>query len=60
MVTTAFDYKVDGRIGDDFKVVLKDIDGNPLVDKPVQIGFNGVVYNEKNGLVTDENGSVKL
>ncbi|WP_295615589.1 Ig-like domain-containing protein [uncultured Methanobrevibacter sp.] len=60
MATTAFDYNVDDRVGEYFRVVLKDSEGNALVNKPVQIGFNGVVYNEKNGLVTDENGSVKL
>ena len=27
---------------------------------PMQIGFNGVIYDEKNGIVTDENGTAKL
>ena len=26
----------------------------------MQIGFNGVIYDEKNGIVTDENGTAKL
>ncbi|ADC46190.1 adhesin-like protein [Methanobrevibacter ruminantium M1] len=56
METTAIDTKVDGRIGKYFNVILKDSEGNILANKPIQIGFNGKVYNR----TTDENGSAKL
>ncbi|OWT33203.1 hypothetical protein BGI41_03635 [Methanobrevibacter sp. 87.7] len=45
-----------GERGGYFKVTLKDVNGNVLANKPVSIGFNGVVYK----LVTDENGVAKL
>ena len=56
METITVDAKVDGRIGKYFNVILKDIDGNVLANKPIQIGFNGKVYNR----TTDENGSARL
>ena len=56
MNTTAIDVNVDGRIGEYFYVTLKDINGNPLANKPVQIGFNGVIYNR----TTNESGRVRL
>ena len=56
MTTTAVDTKADGRIGEYFIITLKDKNGNALANKPVQIGFNGVVYDR----VTDENGTAKL
>ena len=48
--------KDDGRIGEYFYVKLVDANGNPLVNKSVQIGFNGKVYNR----TTNETGEVKL
>ena len=56
METIAVNTKVDGRVGKYFKVILKDIDGNVLANKFIQIGFNGKVYNK----TTDENGSARL
>ena len=56
MTTTAVDTKADGRIGEYFIITLKDKNGNALANKPVQIGFNGVVYDR----VTDENGTARL
>ncbi|WP_143744780.1 carboxypeptidase-like regulatory domain-containing protein [Methanobrevibacter sp. 87.7] len=55
MTQKAVDF-YDGERGGYFNTVLKDQDGNVLVNKPVNIGFNGVVYN----LVTDENGVARL
>ncbi|OWT32425.1 hypothetical protein BGI41_07725 [Methanobrevibacter sp. 87.7] len=52
-------YAVDfynGERGGYFTVTLKDQNNNTLSNKPVQIGFNGVIYN----LTTDENGIAKL
>lgn len=60
MVTTAVDGKTDGRIGKYFTFKLKDSKGNPIANTPMQIGFNGVIYNAKNGIVTDKNGEAKL
>ena len=51
---------VDGRVGDWFTWTLKDSNGKPMANTPMQIGFNGVVYDEKDGIVTDENGVAKL
>jgi parallel beta-helix repeat protein len=56
MNTVAVDTTTDGRVGDYFKVTLKDGDGNILVDKDIQIGFNGKIYNK----TTDENGQAQL
>ena len=56
MTTVSVDSTVDGRVGEYFKIILTDTDGNILADKPVQIGFNGKIYNR----TTDENGSAKL
>ncbi len=55
MVTTAV-AKADGRVGEYFYVRLTDDKGKALADKPIKIGFNGVVYNR----TTDANGSAKL
>ena len=52
--------KMDGRVGEWFTWTLKDSNGNPMANVPMQIGFNGVVYDEKNGIITDENGTAKL
>ena len=56
MTTTAVDTKSDGRIGEYFIITLKDSTGKAIANKPVQIGFNGVVYDR----VTDDNGQAKL
>ena len=60
MTTTAIDYYKDGRVGQWFKWRLVDANGNPLANTPMEIGFNGVVYNATNGIVTDKNGYAKL
>ena len=60
MVTTAVDNKADGKVGEYFIWRLVDQDNVPITNTPMQIGFNGVVYDEKNGIVTDENGYAKL
>ncbi|WP_458454812.1 Ig-like domain-containing protein [Methanobrevibacter sp.] len=56
MTTTAVDVDTDGRIGKYFYITLKDKNGNLLKNKPVQIGFNGKVYDR----ITDNNGQAKL
>ncbi|ADC47500.1 adhesin-like protein [Methanobrevibacter ruminantium M1] len=56
MTTTAFDYRIEGRIGKYFYFQLVDEDGNPLANKNVCIGFNGVKYNR----TTNETGWTKL
>ena len=55
MTTTAV-ASADGRIGEYFKVTLKDSNGTAIANKPIKIGFNGRVYDR----ITDENGSAKL
>ena len=61
MQTKAVDPKADGRIGEWFYFTLKDVNGNPIANTPMEIGFNGVVYTyEKDGICTDENGVAKL
>ncbi|MGN1363678.1 MAG: C1 family peptidase [Methanobrevibacter sp.] len=52
---TAVDFYY-GERGNYFNVVLKDSHGNFLINKPVSIGFNGVVYN----LVTGVGGVARL
>ena len=56
MTTYAFDSNLDGRIGKYFEVKLTDEAGNPLANKPIQIGFNGKIYNR----TTNETGGAKL
>ena len=56
MVTTAINTNIEGRVGKYFEVNLTDSNGNPLKDKKVQIGFNGVVYDR----TTNATGGVKL
>ena len=60
MVTTAVDQATDGRVGEYFNFKLTDSEGNPIVGVPMQIGFLGVVYDEKYGIITDENGIARL
>ena len=55
-MTTYAVAKEDGRIGEYFKVTLKDSEGNPLANKPIQIGFNGKVYDK----TTDNDGKAEL
>ena len=59
MNTTAVS-PLDSRTGEWFIWRLVDGDGNPIANTPMKIGFNGVIYDEKNGMVTDENGFAKL
>ena len=56
MTTVTVNEKIEGKIGKDFVVLVKDGNGNPLINKSVQIGFNGKVYD----LTTDDKGYVKL
>lgn len=56
MTTTAVDVSTDGRAGKYFHITLKDKQGKILANKPIQIGFNGNVYDR----VTDANGQAKL
>ena len=56
MTTTAVDVDTDGRIGKYFYITLQDKNGNLLKNKPVQIGFNGVVYDR----TTDNDGKARL
>lgn len=51
----AIDVKA-GEKGGYFKAQLVDASGNPMVNKTVQIGFNGVVYTK----ITNESGWVQL
>ena len=53
--TYAVDFAL-GERGGYFKFRLVDENGNPLANKPVQIGFCGVVYNR----VTDSDGNAQL
>ena len=55
-MTTFAVAKADGRVGEYFKVTLKDENGTILANKPIKIGFNGKVYDR----TTDENGSARL
>ena len=51
----------DGRTGDYFYFNLTDINGKPIANAPMQIGFNGKVYDyEHNNISTNENGTAKL
>ena len=60
MSTTAIG-PTDGRTGEYFYFNLTDADGNPIANTPMQIGFNGKVYDyEHNNMSTDENGTAKL
>ena len=56
MNTVAVNQKIEGRAGKYFYVNLTDINGKPLANKTVQIGFNGAIYNR----TTNETGGVKL
>ena len=61
MVTTTVDMALDGRVGEWFKFTLVDEDGNPIPNTPMEIGFNGKIYNAENeGVITDENGTAQL
>ena len=56
MNTTAFDSKIEGRVGEYFSFQLLDEYGKPLSGKQVFIGFNGVKYNR----TTNETGEARL
>ena len=60
MVTQTIDTKIDGRNGEYFCFTLKDGNGIPMPNTPMKIGFNGVIYDEEDGIVTDENGTARL
>ena len=60
MTTVAVDTINDRGTGKYFYWKLTDIDGNPIANVPMKIGFNGVVYDYRNGISTDENGTAKL
>ena len=60
MQTIAVDYYNDGRVGEYFKWRLIDANGNPMANVPMQIGFNGIIYDQKDGIVTDEDGWAQL
>ena len=61
MVTTAVDMGLDGRVGEWFNFTLVDGEGNPIPNMPMEIGFNGKIYNyENDGIITNENGTAQL
>ena len=61
MNTKAIAPGIDGNSGEFFYFTLKDANGLPIANTPMQIGFNGVVYTyEKDGICTDEIGTAKL
>ena len=61
MTTTAVSPADGGKTGEYFIWRLIDANGKPLANTPMEIGFNGVIYNyEKDGIITDENGYAKL
>lgn len=60
LYTTAVDYYNDGRVGEYFKWKLEDADGNALPNVQMKIGFNGVVYDYRDGIVTDDEGYAQL
>ena len=60
MSTTALGSS-DGRTGDYFYFNLTDQKGKPIPNTPMQIGFNGKVYDyEHNNISTDRKGTAKL
>ena len=56
MNTIAINQKIEGRAGEYFYVNLTDSNGKALVNKTVQIGFNGAIYNR----TTNDTGGVRL
>ena len=61
MQTETVDPKLDGKTGEWFYFTLKDVNGRPIANTPMEIGFNGIVYTyEKDGICTNENGTAKL
>lgn len=56
LTTTAFNYKIDGKIGKYLSVSLKDVWGQVLASKVVKISLNGKVYKVK----TNSKGIAKL
>ena len=49
-----------GRVGEYFNWTLVDENGKPMKNVPMKIGFNALVYDEKNGILTDDNANAKL
>ena len=56
MTTTAVG-STDGKVGEYFNWTIADENGKPMKNIPMKIGFNGVVYDEKNGILTDDNAN---
>ena len=56
MNTTTVNSDIDGAIGENFTVCLKDSNGKALANKQVLFGFNGKIYEK----TCDENGFAKL
>ena len=50
----------DGRVGEYFNWTLVDENGKPMKNVPMKIGFNALVYDEKNGILTDDNANAKI
>ena len=59
-MTTKAVGSTDGKVGEYFNWTLVDENGKPMKNVPMKIEFNGAVYDEKNGIVTDDNGNAKI
>ena len=59
MTTTAVESN-DGKVCEYFNWTLADENGKPMKNVPMKIRFNALVYNEKNGIITDDNGNAKI
>ena len=59
MTTTAVESN-DGKVCEYFNWTLADENGKPMKNVPMKIRFNALVYNEKNGIITDDNANAKL
>ena len=49
-----------GRVSEYFNWTLVDENAKPMENVSMKIGFNAVVYDEKNGIITDDNANAKL
>ena len=56
LITTAFDAKLDGNIGKYLTITLKDVWGEPLANKMIQVSVNGKILK----VMTGKDGVVKL
>ena len=59
-MTTKAVGSTDGKVGEYFNRTLADENAKPMENVPMKIGFNAVVYDEKNGILTDDNGNAKI